>query len=59
MTLADELMGMPIPRGQRYGRIIELGEPALRLPFDGGLSAEELRMAEQHTFDGPASWEDE
>ncbi len=32
-------------------------QPPFHLPFDGTLSAEEERMADQHTFDGPASWE--
>jgi hypothetical protein len=31
--------------------------PPLRLPFNGELSPDERRMAEQCTFDGPASWE--
>lgn len=31
----------------------------LRFVFNGELSADELRMAEQHAFDGPASWETE
>jgi hypothetical protein len=30
----------------------------LHLPFNGELSADERRMAEQFTFDGPASWEE-
>jgi hypothetical protein len=33
-----------------------MNEP-FRLPFDGQLSADELRMLEQGTFDGPFSWE--
>jgi hypothetical protein len=47
MTLSDEIL-----------RTSGQGPPPLRLPFDGSLSHEELRMAEQHTFDGPASWEE-
>jgi hypothetical protein len=55
VTLAEELAGYPIP--YRRGQRVELEEPPFRLAFDGSLSAEELRMASQHTFDGPASWE--
>lgn len=33
--------------------------PPLSFVFNGELSPDERRMAEQHTFDGPASWEDE
>lgn len=33
--------------------------PPIRLAFNGELSADEKRMAEQHTFTGPASWEEE
>lgn len=29
----------------------------IRFPFNGELSADEVRMDEQHAFDGPASWE--
>lgn len=57
MTLADELMGYSIPQAQARGRLVELEEPPLRFVFNGELSADELRMAEQHAFDGPASWE--
>jgi hypothetical protein len=57
MTLAQELAGVPIPRSNT-GRLVELEEPPLRLAFNGQLSHDELRMAEQCTFDGPASWEE-
>lgn len=36
-----------------------LEEAGFRLPFNGELSEDEKRMAEQCTFDGPASWEAE
>ncbi len=58
MTLADELMFMPSFQPTR-GRLVQLEDPPLRLPFNGELSRDETRMAEQCTFDGPASWEDD
>lgn len=58
MTLADEIMSaLTIPSIR--GRLVELEEPPFRLDFNGELSRDELRMAAQFTFDGPASWEDE
>lgn len=56
MTLAEELTRTYLPRRLR-GRVVELEEPPLRLPFNGELSPDERRMAEQCAFDGPASWE--
>jgi hypothetical protein len=32
--------------------------PPFRFVFNGELSADERRMMEQGTFDGPASWEE-
>lgn len=57
MTLAQELAGRPLPIRLIHGRRIELEDPPFRLPFNGELSLDEKRMAEQSTFDGPASWE--
>lgn len=31
--------------------------PPFHLPFNGELSTDEKRMADQCAFDGPASWE--
>lgn len=56
MTLAEELSGIPCVPMLR-GRLVDLEVPPLRLPFNGELSPDEKRMAEQCTFDGPASWE--
>lgn len=42
------------------GRTARPSEPldtAFRLAFNGELSDDERRMAEQGSFDGPASWE--
>ena len=56
MTLAEELTGR-VPAPTIRGRVVELEEPPFRLAFNGELSADELRMADQCTFAGPASWE--
>lgn len=57
MTLGEELMGA-YPTWTTRGRLVELEEPPLKLAFNGELSADELRMAMQFTFAGPASWEE-
>jgi hypothetical protein len=59
VTLAQELSGMPLPIKLGSGTLIQLEDPPLRLAFNGELSPDELRMASQCTFDGPASWEEE
>lgn len=58
MTLAEELQGK-FPTQLIRGRMIELEGPPLRLPFNGELSPDEMRMSEQFTFSGPASWEED
>jgi hypothetical protein len=59
MTLGQELAGQPrLVVGRLTARLVQLEEPPLRLAFNGELSADELRMADQCTFDGPASWEE-
>lgn len=58
MTAADEPQDTSIAPTRR-GRVTHREEPPLRLRFNGQLSADELRMAAQATFDGPASWETE
>jgi hypothetical protein len=57
MTLAEELMRPELAITVR-GRVVRLEEPPLQLLFNGRLSADEMRMADQCTFDGPASWEE-
>lgn len=56
MTLTDELE-MLLSRRQMLDTLRRMTKGGFKLPFNGGLSADELRMAEQCTFDGPASWE--
>lgn len=58
MTLAEELQReAPAPA---IGRRVELLEPPLRLPFNGALSVDERRIADQCSYDyGPVPWEDE
>lgn len=55
MNLADELFLRPCVTVR--GRLVQLEEPPLRLPFNGELSPDERRMLEQGIFDGPFSWE--
>lgn len=56
MTLAEELGFIPCPIVHAKGREVVGG--ALRLPFNGELSQDEMRMAEQCNL-GPASWEED
>ena len=57
MTLLEELsIKMPFIRSP--GRLIELGYPCFKLPFDGELSKDELRMAAEENL-GWAEWEKE
>lgn len=57
MTLADELEVM-LARRNMLRRLAFIHDGGFKLPFNGELSPDELRMAQQATFDGPASWEE-
>ncbi len=46
MTLLEELSLMS-PARLASGRVVELENPPFRLPFDGELSADELKLAEK------------
>lgn len=56
MTLAQELIRTAPIAKRPDGAGVEPRQ-ALHLPFNGRLSPDEQRMAEQGAFDGPASWE--
>ncbi len=57
MTLAEELAGTPKPQPAR-GRFIDLSWQRFRLPFDGSLSPDEQRMADEGAYNyGPCEWE--
>lgn len=49
MTLIQELT-RKVPSITSAGRRIELGDPIFKLPFDGLLSSEEMRMAEEEAL---------
>jgi hypothetical protein len=57
MSLIDDLE-VVLARTRMLNTIRSARREGLYLPFNGELSADELRMAAQCTFDGPASWEE-
>lgn len=56
MTLADEIE-IVLARRKLLTVWKIRSEAGFHLPFNGELSEDERRMAEQCAFDGPASWE--
>jgi hypothetical protein len=57
LTLTDEQEAVLARRRLvRWERILREAR-SCRLPFNGELSEDEKRMAQQCTFSGPASWD--
>ncbi len=50
MTLFEELTFMVPSIVSKARRVDYLGDPIHKLPFDGSLSPDELRMANEDTF---------
>lgn len=49
MTLLEEL-SCTIPSITSHSRRVELGDPIFKLPFDGRLSYDEMRMSDEETL---------